>query len=39
MNTDILLENLDDDLQAQIICGKYMENEEALYHFLESYSS
>ncbi len=39
MNTDILLEDLDDDLQAQIICGKYMENEEALYHFLESYSS
>jgi len=39
MNTDILLESLDDNLQAQIICGKYMENEEALYHFLESYSS
>lgn len=39
MNTDILLESLDDTLQAQVICGKYMENEEALYHFLESYSS
>ncbi len=39
MNTDILLESLDDALQAQIICGKYVENEEALYRFLESYSS
>ncbi len=39
MNTDILLESLDDNLQAQIICGKYMENVEALYHFLEPYSS
>ena len=39
MNTDILLESLNDALQAQIICGKYVENEEALYRFLESYSS
>ena len=39
MNTDILLENLSDALQAEIIRGKYVENEEELYHFLESYSS
>ena len=39
MNTDILLENLEADLQAEIMKGKYIENEEELYHFLESYSS
>lgn len=39
MNTDILLEDLDDALQAQIIQGKYMASEEEVYHFLESYSS
>ena len=39
MNTDILLESLSDTLQAEIIRGKYVEGEEALYHFLESYSS
>lgn len=39
MNTDILLESLSDALQAEIIRGKYVESEEELYHFLESYSS
>ncbi len=39
MNTDILLEDLDDALQAEIMQGKYMASEEDVYHFLESYSS
>jgi hypothetical protein len=39
MNTDILLESLDETLQAEVIQGKYIENEDELYHFLESYSS
>lgn len=39
MNTDILLENLSQKLQDEIIQGKYMENEQELYNFLESYSS
>lgn len=39
MNTDILLENLSDALQAEIMQGKYVETEEELYNFLESYSS
>ncbi|MDE6750577.1 MAG: hypothetical protein K2K21_16180 [Lachnospiraceae bacterium] len=39
MNTDILLESLSDELQKEIMEGKYMENEQALYNFLESYSS
>lgn len=39
MNTDILLDDLDEDLQAQIIQGKRIEGEDALYNFLESYSS
>lgn len=39
MNTDILLERLPDGLQREIMSGKYVENEEALYQFLESYSS
>ncbi len=39
MNTDILLENLSDALKAEIIQGKFIENEEELYNFLESYSS
>lgn len=39
MNTDILLESLSDALQKEIMEGKYMENEQALYNFLESYSS
>lgn len=39
MNTDILLESLDESLQAEIMQGKYIESEDALYNFLESYSS
>ena len=39
LNTDILLDSLQDSLQAEIIQGKYVENEEDLYNFLESYSS
>lgn len=39
MNTDILLEQLDDKLQMEIIKGKRMESQEELYNFLESYSS
>lgn len=39
MNTDIMLDSLEEALQAEIIQGKYIENEDALYHFLESYSS
>ncbi|MCM1263851.1 MAG: hypothetical protein NC313_14160 [Butyrivibrio sp.] len=39
MNTEILLESLSDELQKEIITGKYMEDEQALYNFLESYSS
>lgn len=39
MNTDILLTDLNDALKSEIIQGKYIENEEELYNFLESYSS
>ncbi len=39
MNTDILLEDLSDTLQTEVMKGKYVETEEELYHFLESYSS
>lgn len=39
MNTDILLASLSDELQAEIMQGKYIETEEELYNFLESYSS
>ncbi len=39
MNTDILLASLSDGLQAEIMQGKYIETEEELYNFLESYSS
>ena len=39
MSTDILLEGLNDALQAEIIQGKYLETEEEVYNFLESYSS
>lgn len=39
MNTDILLEGLSEELQTEIIGGKYIENEQELYNFLESYSS
>ena len=39
MNTDILLENLSDALQAEIMHGKYLDTEEEVFNFLESYSS
>lgn len=39
MNTDILLERLEESLQAEIMQGKYIESEDELYNFLESYSS
>ena len=39
MNTDILLDSLEDALQAEIIQGKYLETEEEVINFLESYSS
>lgn len=39
MNTDILLSDLSDQLKAEIIQGKFIENDEELYNFLESYSS
>ncbi len=39
MNTDILLTSLNESLQKEIIRGKYIEDERALYNFLESYSS
>ena len=39
MNTDILLESLNDTLQAEIMRGKFVESDEELYNFLESYSS
>ena len=38
-NTDSLLESLSEELQTEIIRGKYIENEQELYNFLESYSS
>ena len=39
MNTDILLESLSDELQTEIIQGKYLETEDEVFNFLESYSS
>lgn len=39
MNTDILVEDLSADLQAEIIQMKYVEDEKELFNFLESYSS
>ena len=39
MNTDILLEGLSDALQAEIMQGKYLETEEEVFNFLESFSS
>lgn len=39
MKTDISLDHLPVDVQTDIINMKYVENEEALYNFLESYSS
>lgn len=39
MDTDILVEDLSADLQAEIIQIKYVEDEKELFNFLESYSS
>lgn len=37
--TDILMSLLPDYLQEEIYEGKYIENDEVLYSFLENYSS
>lgn len=37
--TDILLSDLPEDIQQDILDKKYIESEEELYNFLESYSS
>lgn len=39
MYTDILAETLPEYIQTQVIMGMYIEDEAALYHFLETYSS
>lgn len=39
MNTDILVEELPENLQNEILNMKYVEDEGELYNFLESYSS
>ena len=39
LTTDILLENLPENVKREILSKKYFENEEELYNFLESYSS
>lgn len=39
IETDILLETLPLDLQQEIVRMMWIENEEALYNFLETYSS
>lgn len=39
IETDILLKNLPLDLQQEIVRMMWIENEEALYNFLETYSS
>ncbi len=39
MNTGICTEKLPEELQKEILNMKYIESEEELYHFLESYSS
>lgn len=37
--TDLRIEELPEEVQKDVIEGKYMESEEAIYGFLESYSS
>lgn len=37
--TDIVIEHLPEDLQNEMLDKKYMESEEELYNFLESYTS
>ncbi len=39
MYTDIMADTLPEYIQAQVIMGMYIEDEAALYHFLETYSS
>lgn len=39
MYTDISAQSLPEYLQGQVIMGMFMEDEAALYHFLETYSS
>ena len=39
INTGILLETLPDNMQLSIIQMYYIEDEEGLYNFLETYSS
>lgn len=39
MDTDISMEELDDDIKASVQNGKKFENAEELYSFLENYSS
>ena len=39
ISTEITLESLPEDVQVEIMQGKYFETEEELYNFLESYSS
>ena len=39
MNTDILVEDLPENIQNEILNMKYVEDERELYNFLESYSS
>ncbi len=37
--TELLLQDLPENVQQEIIEGKYMDSELKVYHFLESYSS
>lgn len=39
MYTDISAQSLPEYIQSQVIQGMFMEDESALYHFLETYSS
>lgn len=39
LSTNILLEQLPDEIKQEILDKKYIKNEEELYNFLESYSS
>lgn len=39
MSTDILVEELPENLQNEILNMKFIEDEGELYNFLESYSS
>lgn len=39
INTGIPLENLPEEIQLSIMQMQFIENEESLYHFLETYSS